>query len=127
MLWNYWAVPAPEMKKITRQGFALWGAPGRDPKQANAFRKALLATGGTGLVMTRWIACRKENRKELVDVIRTVGPQAVGALGRPSHNVRTFRPCACGLRHVRGIGRPDVSLPIIPATGPSCVRARAPR
>jgi len=76
LLWNYWAVPAREMRGVKKTGRPLWGAPGwSDVKQACAFRKALLSAGGTGLVMTRWIACRRENRKTLLEQIRTFGPQ----------------------------------------------------
>jgi hypothetical protein len=74
LLWNYWAVPKRELQTIGKQGFELWGAPGRKPEQINAFRKALLAAGGTGMVMTRWIACQKKNQAELLDMIRTLGP-----------------------------------------------------
>lgn len=73
LLWNYWAVPKKEMKQIAGRGYELWGAPGKDPKQLLPFRDALLAAGGTGLVMTRWIPCRKQNRRELLDMIKTLG------------------------------------------------------
>jgi hypothetical protein len=74
LLWNYWAVPAKEMKAIAGRGLELWGAPGKDPAHLRQFRDALLAAGGKGMVMTRWIACQKRNRAELLGMIRELGP-----------------------------------------------------
>jgi hypothetical protein len=74
LLWNYWAVPRREMRRISGLGHELWGAPGKDVKHLRSFRDALLAAGGTGMVMTRWIACRRPNRAELLGMIRTLGP-----------------------------------------------------
>ena len=74
LMWNYWAVPAAEMRRIRELGLELWGAPGTKPDQLRQFRDALLAEGGSGMVMTRWIACRKPNRAELLRLIRTLGP-----------------------------------------------------
>ena len=66
LLWNYWNVPAGVMQTIRHAGYELWGAPGGKLEQATAFRDALLAAGGTGLVMTHWIACRHENQAALL-------------------------------------------------------------
>jgi hypothetical protein len=75
ILWNYWAVPTGPMKAIRRRGMELWGAPGaRTVEQTTAFRDAVLACGGTGLVMTHWIPCIPARRKELLDRINTFGP-----------------------------------------------------
>jgi len=75
MVWNYWATPAAVFQKIQQQGHELWGAPGwKTEEQLLAFKAALLQAGGTGMVMTRWIACRKRNRKELLSLIKRFGP-----------------------------------------------------
>ena len=75
ILWNYWAVPEKEMEQIHRQGMELWGAPGwSDPDQAVKFRDALIRAGGNGLIMTRWIACQKRNRRIFLDLIKRFGP-----------------------------------------------------
>jgi hypothetical protein len=75
LLWNYWAVPSAEMKTIARNGHELWGAPGwNDEKQVAAFREALGAAGGTGMIMTRWIGCWPRNRKQLLGQIRKYAP-----------------------------------------------------
>ena len=79
LLWNYWAVPAREMRAIRKQGFELWGAPGRKSlDQVAEFRDALLACGGTGLVMTRWRACIAENQVSLLRQIKKFGPLYTG-------------------------------------------------
>jgi len=75
LLWNYWAIPARQMRAIRKQGFELWGAPGwKSPEQVIKFRSALLACGGTGMVMTRWQPCIAANRAELLRQIKTLGP-----------------------------------------------------
>ncbi|MDX2112108.1 MAG: hypothetical protein SFY80_17905 [Verrucomicrobiota bacterium] len=75
ILWNYWAQPAATMQQITNQGLELWGAPGwKDAAQVTGFKNALLAAGGNGLIMTRWIACQKCNQEQLIKQIRELGP-----------------------------------------------------
>ncbi len=75
VLWNYRAVPRTEVRRLGRQGFELWGAPGRtDPEQMRGFRDAVLKAGGTGLLMTMWIPTRKGNRRALLDAISRMGP-----------------------------------------------------
>jgi hypothetical protein len=75
LLWNYWAVPVKEMKAIRRRGHELWGAPGaRSVELTTRFRDALVACGGTGMVMTHWTPCVAANRAELLGRIREYGP-----------------------------------------------------
>ncbi len=75
LLWNYWMIPTAQMKAIRRRGFELWGAPGaREPRKTAQFRDALLACGGTGLIMTHWKPCTQAWRKDLLDRVRTFGP-----------------------------------------------------
>lgn len=74
LLWTYRRVPTKEIKRIGKLGFELWGAPGTDPKLVRGFRDTLLAAGGNGLVMTRWVPCRKRNRAEILRLIRDLGP-----------------------------------------------------
>jgi len=75
VLWRYDAVPAAAVKRLGKQGFQLWGAPGwRNPAQATAFRDSILEAGGKGLLMTTWMACRKTNRRALLEGIRLMGP-----------------------------------------------------
>ena len=75
IVWNYWAVPEKEMKKVSAQGMELWGAPGwNSTDQASKFRESLFRAGGSGLVMTRWIPCRKRNRRTILDLIERFGP-----------------------------------------------------
>ena len=75
LLWNYWNVPVDAMRQIRSRGLELWGAPGwKEAEQVTSFRDALLANGGTGLVMTRWIPCVESNREQFLDLVRTLGP-----------------------------------------------------
>jgi hypothetical protein len=75
LLWHYRSVPAGVMKTIRKHGYELWGAPGASElAKTVAFRDGVLACGGTGLVMTNWIPCRKENRQALLDRIRSFAP-----------------------------------------------------
>jgi hypothetical protein len=75
LLWNYWRVPTAEAKAIRERKFELWGAPGQvDPRQVRQFRDLVLGLGGTGLIMTQWMACRKPNRKKMLDTIHKLGP-----------------------------------------------------
>jgi hypothetical protein len=75
LLWNYWSVPRNDIRAIRKQGHELWCAPGwNDRKQAEGFRDAARDNGATGIVMTRWIACRPENEKTLLAQIRSYGP-----------------------------------------------------
>lgn len=74
LLWSYRRAPEREIRRIARAGHEIWGAPRGTPEAAVAFREALLAAGGTGLVMTHWIACQRRNRRVLLERIRNVGP-----------------------------------------------------
>ena len=75
VLWRYQGVPAASIKRLRREGFELWGAPGwRQRKETIRFRDAVLAAGGKGLLMTMWIPCRPANRRKMLEAIRQMGP-----------------------------------------------------
>ena len=75
VLWRYDAVPSASIKRIRELGFELWGAPGsREGAGASAFRDAVLRAGGSGLLMTMWIPCRRSNRRRMLDAIHRMGP-----------------------------------------------------
>ena len=71
--WCYHASQPKTIARLTSEGFDLWGAPGPQPEQAKAWKNDLLKYGGKGVLLTRWIPCRRGNRKELLRVINTVG------------------------------------------------------
>ena len=73
VIWRYDAVPAGAIRRLAREGFQLWGAPGRRPRMAAEFREAVLKAGGKGLLMTTWGPVRKATRKRLVAGIRARG------------------------------------------------------
>jgi len=72
--WRYDRCPTQDLRRIAKQGFELWGAPGGTPERVKAFRDAVVRLGGKGLVMTAWIPCTQENRERLVERIKMLGP-----------------------------------------------------
>jgi len=74
ILWDYYAVRLRHIRRIRGRGFELWGAPGRDAAHVRKWRRALQKHGGNGMLLTRWIPCRPGNRRELLNLIRTLGP-----------------------------------------------------
>ncbi len=74
VVWCYDRVPSEALRRVSKEGFELWGAPGIPPTSAAAFRDAVLRVGGKGLLMTMWIPCRKSNRRRLLDAIHAAGP-----------------------------------------------------
>jgi len=75
VLWNYSYVPSEHIRRIAKEGFELWGAPGwRKPEQAAGFVAEVRRSGGKGLLMTRWEPCRPGNRRGMIEQIRRYGP-----------------------------------------------------
>jgi hypothetical protein len=72
--WDYRKVQPGEVRRLVRKGFEVWGAPGPDAEQVRLWRDALLRHGGAGILLTRWIPCRPGNRKDLLRVLRDLGP-----------------------------------------------------
>jgi len=76
--WDYGAARPGVVRRLVRKGFEVWGAPGRTPERVRAWRDALLAHGGRGILLTLWAPCRPGNRSDLLGVIRTCGPLCRG-------------------------------------------------
>ncbi len=75
VLWCYDRVPSAAIRRLRREGFPLWGAPGwRDPEVTARFRDEVAKAGGQGLLMTMWIPCRPGNRRTLLGAIEQMGP-----------------------------------------------------
>lgn len=77
VLWCYWDAPkllAQCFRRLSREGFDFWGAPGGKPEQVAAMRRLIIKHGGSGMLLTRWIACLPSNRQALLEHIRTLGP-----------------------------------------------------
>jgi hypothetical protein len=72
--WAYGRAHPAVVKRIAQRGFTVWGAPGLDPRKVKNWRRAVVANGGAGLLMTRWIKCSKRNRRELLDLITELAP-----------------------------------------------------
>ena len=73
VLWDYGQAHPAIVKRLTKQGFAVWGAPGQGPSQVRNWRNAIVANGGNGLLMTRWIKCCKRNEEELLGLTGRLG------------------------------------------------------
>jgi hypothetical protein len=74
IVWDYSGADEAILARIRDAGFAVWGAPGHTAPLVERMRDALLAVGGGGILLTRWIPCIEANRSELVESIRTLGP-----------------------------------------------------
>jgi len=76
VVWHYGTVLEEVVERLAEKGFAIWGAPGRDPEQVRAWRDALIRHGAQGFLLTRWIPCVPANRENIRGLIRTNGPCA---------------------------------------------------
>lgn len=74
VLWDYGQAHPAIVKRLTQQGFTVWGAPGQGPRQVKNWRNAIVANGGDGLLMTNWIKCCKRNEEELLGMIERAAP-----------------------------------------------------
>ena len=73
-VWDYNDVKPAILRRLAKQGFEVWVAPGQDPMQVLEWKKAVLKYNCRGLVMTTWMPCRQSNRGRLLNLIETVGP-----------------------------------------------------
>ncbi len=75
VIWRYDGVPGKAIRRVAREGFEVWGAPGwREPEVTAEFRDAVVKAGGRGLLMTTWRPVRKSTRREMLAGIRAMGP-----------------------------------------------------
>lgn len=74
VLWDYGQWDPGALRRIRDRGFELWGAPGSEPKLVEQMRDALTASGGSGILLTRWAPCIAANRQALLEQLRTCGP-----------------------------------------------------
>jgi len=73
ILWDYGASHPDVVKRISGEGFTVWGAPGANVDQVRAWKASLLDNGGSGMIITNWIKCSEDNRATTMNLIRTVG------------------------------------------------------
>lgn len=74
IVWDYSRARPEIIRRIRDKGFSVWAAPGQDISQVIAWRKALLRYNGQGMLMTTWTACRKKNRRAILELIHKAGP-----------------------------------------------------
>ena len=74
VLWDYAKDVAPaNFARLRARQLRCWGAPG-GPEGARTMAAVLRATGGEGMLLTRWAPCIPANRDALVAHLREVGP-----------------------------------------------------
>ena len=74
VLWNYHDTKPEHVRRLVREGFDVWVAPGRDAKKVRSWREAALRWGGKGILLTNWAPCKPSNRSTQLEFIRTLGP-----------------------------------------------------
>jgi len=74
VLWCYERAYPSIVRRLVNGGFDVWAAPGRTTELVRRWRRAVEAEGGSGLLVTKWIKCCRRNRKELLDIVNTLGP-----------------------------------------------------
>ena len=75
VLWDYAGARPGIVRRIVGKGFDVWAGPGSTPGKVKAWRRAVVSEGGSGLLLTAWIKCDRANRKRLLDLVRTCGPE----------------------------------------------------
>ncbi|MBA7499502.1 MAG: hypothetical protein GH144_01630 [Clostridia bacterium] len=73
VLWDYSNVQPKIIRRLIKEGFQVWGAPGPNAEKVLKWREAILHYGGKGLLLTMWIPCSLSNRSKLIQFIRTSG------------------------------------------------------
>lgn len=74
IIWDYRKVPPKDIRRLAKEGFQVWGAPGQDSFQVFKWKQTILRFGGKGLLMTMWISCQSLNRARMLHLIGTAGP-----------------------------------------------------
>lgn len=74
VVWDYSHVTPAIIRRIIKEGFDVWVAPGPRPLQILEWKKVILKYGGNGLVMTTWMPCRPHNRSSMLNFIQMAGP-----------------------------------------------------
>jgi len=74
VLWDYRNAHANAARRLTAEKFEFWAAPGRTVELVQKWKQAVLQAGGTGLLLTNWMKCAKENQAAILNLIRELGP-----------------------------------------------------
>ncbi|OGS22267.1 MAG: hypothetical protein A2252_06815 [Elusimicrobia bacterium RIFOXYA2_FULL_39_19] len=78
ILWDYNRLQPGIIRRIVKQGFQVWVAPGANPERILKWKEILLHYKQKGMLMTIWIPCRKSNCSKVIKYIKTVGPLFTG-------------------------------------------------
>ncbi len=70
VVWDYERVQPAIVTRLRRRGFEVWVAPGFDGPQIARWHETVRRGGGTGILITLWVACRPRNRRRILSRIR---------------------------------------------------------
>jgi hypothetical protein len=73
VLWDYSAAHPAAVRRLVSRGFECWVAPGRTPARVQAWKRAALRHGATGMLMTRWVKCSGRNADVILGDLRRLG------------------------------------------------------
>ena len=75
VVWDYGHAHPSVVKRLVKEGFEVWAAPGRTREGVRRWRRAVVAEGASGMLMTRWVKCGRTNRKALVQMLRNLAAE----------------------------------------------------
>jgi len=73
VLWDYNAAHPPAVRRLVSEGFECWVAPGRSRAKVEAWKRAALRHGATGMLMTRWVKCSRGNAEVILRDLHRLG------------------------------------------------------
>ena len=73
VLWDYDGAHPAAVRRLVSEGFECWVAPGRSPAKVQAWKRAALRHGATGMLMTRWVKCSRRNAEVILKDLYRLG------------------------------------------------------
>lgn len=73
VLWNYYHVKEPALKRLKEEGFDAMVAPGTTPDVFRRWTAAVHANDGAGILLTKWVKCTEDNRAAILGMIESLG------------------------------------------------------
>jgi hypothetical protein len=73
VLWDYDRAHPAAVRRLVSEGFECWVAPGRSRAKVQAWKRAALRHGATGMLMTRWVKCSRRNAEIILRDLHRLG------------------------------------------------------
>jgi hypothetical protein len=73
VLWDYDRAHPAAVRRLVSEGFECWVAPGRSRVKVQAWKRAALRHGATGMLMTRWVKCSRRNAEIILGDLHRLG------------------------------------------------------